>query len=110
MAKNINISTFNVTGIKSSASQDFIKDTLLAHNIDFMLLQETWLLDSEYGRGDRGSLGHGVQWDIAYIGNAKKENAIMTLSNKCQGNPPSFCFLSRRNLYSCKSGEKKLLF
>ena len=61
-------------------------------------------------RGDRGSLGHGVQWDIAYIGNSKKENAIMILSNKCKRNPPSFCFLSRRNVYSCKSGEKKLLF
>ena len=53
------------------------------------------------GRGDRGSLGHGVQWDNPYLGNSKKENAIMTLSNKYQRNPPSFCFLSRRNLYSC---------
>ena len=61
-------------------------------------------------RGDWGSLGHGDQWDSPYIGNSKKENAIMTLSNKCHIIPPSFCFLSRRNLHSCKSGEKKLLF
>ena len=37
----------------------------------------------EYRRGDRGSLGHGVQWDSPYIGNSKKENAVMALSNKC---------------------------
>ena len=44
-------------------------------------------------RGDQGSLGHGVQWDSAYIGNSKKENAIMTLSNKCQRNPHFFLLL-----------------
>ena len=60
--------------------------------------------------GDCGSLGHGVQWDSSYIGYSKKENAIMTSSNKCQAHPPSFCFLSRRNYYSCKSGEKKITF
>ena len=35
----------------------------------------------DYSRGDRGSLGHGVQWDSPYIGNSKKKNAIMTSSN-----------------------------
>ena len=40
-------------------------------------------------RGDRDSLGHGVQWDNPYIVNSKKENAIMALSNKCQRYPPS---------------------
>ena len=63
---------------------------------------EVWYnLLSAICRGDRGSLGHGVQWDSPYIGNSKKENAIMTSSNKCQGNPPSFFFLSRMNHYSC---------
>ena len=61
-------------------------------------------------RGDRGLLEHGVQWDSPYIGNSNKENAIMKLSNKCQGSHPSFCFLSRRHLNSYKAGEEKLLF
>ena len=60
-------------------------------------------------RGDWGSLGHGLQWDNPYIGNSKKENAIMIISNKCQRNP-RFCFLSRRNLYSSESSEKKVTF
>ena len=59
-----------------------------------MIMREERSLQQTLTRGDRGSLGHGVQWDIAYIGNSRKENAIMTLSNKCQGNPPSFSFLS----------------
>ena len=49
---------------------------------------------STINRGDQGSLGHRSQWDSPYTGNSKKENAIMTSFNKCQGNPPSFCFLS----------------
>ena len=61
-------------------------------------------------RGDRGSLGHWVHWDSPNIGNSNKGSAIMKLSNKCQGSPPSFCFMSRRNLYSYKAGEEKLLF
>ena len=45
-------------------------------------------------------MGQSIYW---------KENAIVTLLNKCQGNRPFF-ILSRMNLYSCKSDEKKLLF
>ena len=45
-------------------------------------LQENDLNKTKQIRGDRGSLGHRVQWDNPYIGNSKKENAIMTSSNK----------------------------
>ena len=69
-----------------------------------------WSYSKYKSRGDRGSLGHGVQWDKPCIGNSKKENAIMTLPNKFERNPPSFCFLSKKNLYSFKSGMKKLFF
>ena len=48
--------------------------------------------------------------DSPYIGTSYKEIAIMTSSNNSQINPPSFCFLSRRNYYSCKSGEKSYFF
>ena len=39
--------SFNSTGIRRPASQDFIKKLLLDYHVDIMLLQETWLLDSQ---------------------------------------------------------------
>ena len=47
MANSLVLSTYNATGIKSNVKKQYINKCLLDNRTDILLLQETWLLDSQ---------------------------------------------------------------